>query len=213
MNRNTEMGWHWLHNDRTLRYGNDPRVLGTYDLRHVPGTPELRHSGLHWSERVNDALNYAQGSIICRVECWGETVHGDDKAASEYRQIRWWVDAERVLWAWLCDTAEEALRVAQVTDERSLSAISLRREWLDGRVVSDQEWAAAWAAAGDAARAGAGDAAWAGARAAARAGAGAGARAAARAAARAVAGAAQNDRLEAMIRAEAKRLNVAEWDR
>jgi hypothetical protein len=152
-----QFGWHWMHNNRELQYGNGGRVLGTWDVCHAIGKPELCRTGLHWSSRIIDALNYAPGSIICRVETWGETVHGDDKSASEHRQIRWWLDAEMVLWAWLCDTAEASLKTVGVTDERSLSAIALRRDWLDGRVVSNQEWDAAWAAARDAAR----DAAWA----------------------------------------------------
>ncbi len=177
-------GWHWLPNDRMLRFGADRRVLGTYDTRSATGDLVLCRNGMHWSPRVIDALNYAQGSVICRVECWGDTIHRGDKSASEHRQIRWWVDAERVLWAWLCDEAERACNVAGVTDERSLGAIALRREWLGGRVVTDQEWDAARSAARDGARSAARSAAW----------------------------DAQNKRLEIAIRNEAKRTQIANWE-
>ena len=203
--RNTKLGWHWLPADRHLRYGDDRRTLGTFDMCHVPGKPDLCRSGLHWSPRIINALDYATGPILCRVECWGKTVHGSDKAASEYRQIRWWIDAEVVLWTWLCDTAEGALEVAGVADERSLAAIALRREWLLGRAVTDQEWNAARAAARNAARA----AAWNAARAAARNAARAAARAAAQAAAWAAARAAAWNAAWAAARAAAR---AAAWN-
>ena len=231
-----QFGWHWLANSRELQYGSGGRTLGTWDVCHAPGTPVLCYTGLHWSPRIIDALNYAPGSIICRVETWGETVHDDDKSASEYRQIRWWIDAEMVLWSWACDTAEAALCAAGETDERSLSAIALRRDWLGGRVVSDQEWdaassaarsvshsmshsmatyaeySAARSAAYSVSRSAASYAATSAAYSAAYYAARATTHSAASSAASSAAYDAQDRSLESAIRAEARRLNIANWE-
>ena len=68
-----------------------------------------------------------------------------------------------VLHEFACRCAERALTNAKVTDERSWTAIKVKRLWLKGE-ATDAELAAAWAAAGaaawDAARAAAWDAAW-----------------------------------------------------
>jgi hypothetical protein len=224
-----ELGWHWLPNNRELQWNGNGRVLGTWDICHVAPPLEMCRSGLHWSPRIIDALRYSPGNICCRVESWGDTMHGAAKAVSRNRRIVWWVDAEMVLWSWLCDVAEKACADHGVTDKRSLAAIQLRRDWLGGAVVTDRQWdaardaawyaaraaarAAAGAAAGAAARAAARAAAWYAAWAAAWAAAGAAAGAAARAAAGAAARAAQNKSLEAAIRSEAKRLHIADWEK
>ena len=71
-----------------------------------------------------------------------------------------------VLHEFACRCAERALTSAKATDERSWTAIKVKRLWLKGE-ATDAELAAAWGAAGDAAwaaraaaRAAAGGAAW-----------------------------------------------------
>jgi hypothetical protein len=153
-----------------------------------------------------DALQYAPGGTICRVEVWGDVQNEKDKLAGRHRKVLWMADANKALRLFACDCAEEACRVAKQTDPRSLNAIRVTRLYAEGR-ATNKEMAAARAAARDAVGAAAGDAPraaeWAAARAAewaaARAAAGAAAWAAEWAAARvaewAAAGVAQNEAL------------------
>jgi hypothetical protein len=189
------LAWHFLAEDRCLRYG-DGRVVEAGQTLAAEGDLELCENGMHASIRPLDALGYAPGPILCRVRLGGEIIHGGDKAVARTRTVLWMVDATRALHEFACWCAERALTVAGVEDRRCWRAIESKRAWLRGE-ISDDELDAARAAAGDAARA----AAWAAARAAAWAAAGdaagdaagAAARDAARAAARAAAGAAARD--------------------
>jgi hypothetical protein len=54
-------------------------------------------SGLHASKNILDALQYAPGSIICRVEVGGEIIHGYDKLVCSERTILWRASGEQVL--------------------------------------------------------------------------------------------------------------------
>ena len=64
----------------------------------------------------------------------------------------------RTLHEFACRCAEEALREAGVTDDRSWNAIRVKRLWIEGK-ATDTELVAAWAAAWAAARVAAWDAA------------------------------------------------------
>ena len=119
-------------------------------------------NGMHASETPLDALSYASGSIICRVELSGEVLRDTDKLCARYRKVLAIADATRTLHLFACDVAEEALSVAKVTDERCHNATRVKRAWLDGKATDNDlaaARAAAWAAARDAARAAAWDAA------------------------------------------------------
>ena len=117
-------------------------------------------------------------------------VSAADKLWSVLREE--FIDAP-ILHEFACRCAEYALSFVDNPDPRSIAAIEAKRKWLRGE-ITDKElnaaWDAAWAAAGDAARAAAWDAAWAAAGDAARAAAWAAAWAAAGDAARAAAWAA-----------------------
>lgn len=75
---------------------------------------------------------------------------------------------EAILHEFACRCAEEALKLVEDPDPRSVAAIEAKRRWLRGE-ITDQELDAAFAAALAAARAAALDAAWAAAYAARRA--------------------------------------------
>ena len=183
------LAWHFVDSNGKRRDGLKERVSVTY---HVGGGYLVMCGrGLHASRRCLDALRYAPGAILRRVECWGSVIEADDKIVCRHRKVLWQRDVTRELHLFACRVAEDALTVARVTDKRSWKAIEAKRAWLDGK-ATDQELdaarAAAWAAAGAAARAAAWDAAWAAAWAAAGDAAWAAARAAAWYAARAAAG-------------------------
>lgn len=133
----TNYGWHFLANDRRLRW-NDNQPLEVGSVLHVEPPLEMCRHGLHWSKRPTDALKYALGSTICYVETYGKTLHGVDKSVSEYRHILWMYDAERLLWQWLCDIAEIGLGDTEAKESRA--AIKLRRSYLSGNEVKKNEW-------------------------------------------------------------------------
>jgi hypothetical protein len=165
--------WHFLPADRRLRWGDGRRVRRGHVAK-VDGPVVLCDHGLHASTNILDALCYAPGPILCRVDVRGDIVRGDDKLAGTERECLWWIDATRTLHEFACWCAERALKRAKVTDERSWNAIRVKRAWLDGKATDaeldaarDAAWAAARDAAGDAALDAAWDAAWAAAWAAA----------------------------------------------
>jgi hypothetical protein len=202
--------WHFARtNDEgvpVLGYG-DGREIRVGETLTVDVHLVLCEAGLHASENILDALNYAGGNVICEVTLGGVIVVGDDKVTAQERTVVRMLDAatgEKVLrqfarWcalsvAHLWEMPEVVRRYLETGDESIRDAA-----WAAARAAAwDVAGAAAWAAAGAAAWAAAGaaawDAAWAAAGAAAwdaaRAAAGAAARAAAWDAARAAAGAA-----------------------
>ena len=132
--------------------------------------------------RPDDLVRWL-GPIICVAEYRGKRVDGDDKiVVAEARLLRQCVGwNERTVRLFACDCAEHVLPLFErwwPNDTRPRNCILLARRYADGQTTR-QELAAAWAAAGDAARAAAWAAAGDAARAAARAAAGDAARAAA----------------------------------
>ena len=181
------------------------------------GKLELCESGLHWSRQPFDALNYAPGPILCRVEIGGKIVEpkNEDKGISSRRKIIARMDATELmryfarmqalsvshLWA-EADDPEDTVLNFLLTGEDQAAAWDVARDaaW---DVARDAAWDVARDAAWDAARDAAWDAAWAAARAAAWAAARAAARAAAwdaaRAAARAAAWAAARQHFNELV--------------
>jgi hypothetical protein len=192
--------WHFVSADKMVGYAKRvPVVEGTRYYMEWPyqgyTEPTLCKAGLHASLRAFDALQYAPGPILCRVEVSGRIVHGNDKLVAEERKVLKMLDISTLLHEFACDEATRALDRRQnagyAVDPRSRNAIAVKRLWLQGK-ATDAELDAARAAAEAAAEA----AAWAAARAAARGAAWAAARGAARGAARA----AQSKRFEAKVR-------------
>jgi hypothetical protein len=158
----SKLYWHWLQEDRRLRWGTKELVEVGKTIRYE-GELVLCESGLHASEKAIDSLGYAPGSIICRVALGGQIIEGGDKVVAAERTVLWMADATNTLHEFACRCAETALKTAKVEDVRCWAAIETKRKWLKGE-ATDAELAAAWAAAWDAARDAARDAAWAAAR-------------------------------------------------
>ena len=178
-------GWHFLPADRRLRWGSCEVVEAGRTYR-AKGPLVLCENGMHASRRAIDALSYAPGPVVSRVELLGERLDDGDKSCARERLVLWLADATTVLHEFACAMATDALCAAEArgerVDPRLWAAIETKRRWLRGD-ATDQELAAARAAAGaaawDAAGAAAGAAAWDAAGAAARAAAWDAARAAA----------------------------------
>ena len=158
-----------------------------------------------------DALKYAPGPVICRVELGGRIVHEGhyrrpcDKCVASERTVIAMTDATSILHEFACWAAERALNRIDNPDPRSVEAIQAKRKWMRGEITDAElaaAWAAAWDAAGDAAWTAAWTAAWAAARDAARAAARtASASDAARGAARDAERKAQSRKLTSMVKA------------
>src|ERR1017187_9896328 len=80
---NEILAWHFVGD--TLRDGSPIPPNGEW-LKY-PGEIIMCASGLHWSREPFDALQYAPGSILCRVAARGEVVEQNDKGASSERMI------------------------------------------------------------------------------------------------------------------------------
>jgi len=59
--------WHFVSENKKLGY-DDGRIVRKGRTYKVNCEPVLCKSGLHGSVRILDALNYAPGPILCRVE-------------------------------------------------------------------------------------------------------------------------------------------------
>ena len=182
--------WHFLSDDKRLRWGTKEivKVGKTYT---ATGPLKMCENGMHGSRRLLDALQYATGSVLCKVQIWGEIEEQNDKLVGRNRKVLAMIDATMMLHEAACHFAETVLKLVYCKDERSWNAIKIKRLWLKGK-ATDKELDAARDAAGAAARAATGAAAGAATGAADRAATGA----AAGAAAWAAAGDAQNKYLE-----------------
>jgi len=144
--------WHFLQDDKRLRWGTKEvvKVGKTYTAE---GPLVMCGNGMHGSRRLIDALQYAPGAVLCKVEIWDEVQKQDDKLVGRHRKVLAMVNAEKVLHEAACHFAEEALTLVGCTDERSWNAIKVKRAWLKGKATDkelDAAGAAAWAAAWDA---------------------------------------------------------------
>jgi len=155
--------WHFV--GTTLRDGRPVPPDGAW-LEHA-GPLELCESGLHASEDVFDAVRYAPGSVLCRVEVDGTILRDTDKLVASRRRIVARMDATDLLRLFARQCASDVLHLWDAPD--------VVRQYLatGDETLRDAACAAAAAAGWDAVGAAAWVAAWAAARAAAGAAAGA----------------------------------------
>jgi hypothetical protein len=129
--------WHFLNNGMYLGY-NDGREIKVGRTLKVEPPIHLCHKGLHASERIIDALKYAQKPLVSRVVLSGEIKAGEDKHVATARRVLWVLDCEKILHEFACRCAVRALKVAKVTDKRCWDAIKAKRDWLDGKITVDE---------------------------------------------------------------------------
>jgi hypothetical protein len=156
---------------KTLRNGQPIPPDGVWLEYDGPLPVIMCERGLHGSLDPFDALTYAPGETLCRVQLGGTIIQGDDKCVATRRKIVTRVDATSLLWSFarscaldvvkLWDappvvvqyltTGEESLRAAA---RAAAGAAAWASAWADARYAA---WASAWAdaryAAWDAARA------------------------------------------------------------
>jgi len=85
--------WHFVND--TLRDGNPVPQDG--ETLVFAGEPILCEQGYHASDLPWDALRYAPGNILCRVECGGKIIKGSDKLVCTERTIIRRIDATKML--------------------------------------------------------------------------------------------------------------------
>ena len=142
MKRAPVLAWHFVN--ATLRDGRPVPADGV-TLKHV-GPLAPCESGLHASERLIDALQYAPGETLCRVQMGGTIRRETDKLVARQRTILWRIDATDVLRAF---ARRCALDVAHLWD---MPPIVRRYLETGNESIRDAAWDAAWAAAWAAAR-------------------------------------------------------------
>jgi len=130
----------------------DGREVKAGETLSVEGKIECCSRGLHASVRPLDALQYAPGGVVCRVEVWGDVQTEKDKIAGRNRRVLWMADATVALRIFACDCADEALRgerkAGREPDPRSWEATRVARLHAIGQ-ASNEELAAAGAAEND----------------------------------------------------------------
>jgi hypothetical protein len=77
--------WHFSNSDCTLEYDDNRKILLGKSLS-VKCKPILCEQGLHGSVKIIDALNYAKGPVIWRVDITGCVVKGNDKIVGQKRK-------------------------------------------------------------------------------------------------------------------------------
>ena len=143
--------WHFLPADKKLA-NNDGRLVRVgHTFKCDPDSLELCKTGFHGSKRIIDALQYAPGPVICKVELGGHIIKGDDKCVASERTVIAMADATNVLHEMACWSAEQALKLVKNPDPRSVAAIEAKRKWLRGEITDaeldaarDAAWDAAW---------------------------------------------------------------------
>ena len=144
---NPKIAWHFLPENKRLRYDDDRHIqIGkTYRVRNKEPI-QLCANGMHASVDILDAIKYAPGPILCKVEMGEDCILGDNKCVSSSRKVISMMDATGLLHEFACKCAERALKKAEVTDGRCWKVIKVKRQWRKN-LATDKELAAAWGAA------------------------------------------------------------------
>jgi len=148
----TVTAW-WFSEGNTLPHG-DMRRVALGKTHKIKGEVVPCENGLHASVRAIDALSYAPGNIVWRVECGGTVVQENDKlACSERTYISGGIDVSDTLrkFARMC-----ALDVVHLWDAPEIVVQYLKT---GDESIRDAAWDAVGAAERDAARAAERDAA------------------------------------------------------
>ena len=140
----------WHFTGSTLRDGSPIPADGEW-IEHDDEI-EMCKSGFHASKNIMDALSYAPGSTICRVQVAGEIILGNDKLVASKRKILWRVDGEEILFKasrlFALDVAHlwdmpPVVREFLETGNQKLRAASNAASWAASNAAS---WAASNAA-------------------------------------------------------------------
>lgn len=150
MAEDSVLAWHWCRSDRRLG-SDDCRVVRAGGVYEVAGPVVLCKRGLHGCRTAMQALHYASGDVICRVRLSGDIREGYDKLAASRREVLWLAEAGATLHrfaVWCAEAALDRIETRVTADPRLREALAVKLRWVEG-LASEDELAAAWAAARD----------------------------------------------------------------
>ena len=136
--------WYFSSEDRRLRHG-DGREIRLGETHEVSGEIEMCKNGLHASKKAIDALYYAPGPIVYRVELSGEIKKGEDKLVAQKRTyLSGGIDVSEILrkFARMC--------ALDVVDMWEAPEVVIRYLKTGDKSIRVAAWAAARTAAPDA---------------------------------------------------------------
>ena len=154
MIKNDILAWHFLPEDRHIRWGTKEEVKVGQTLK-VDGPLRMCRWGLHASGRAIDALKYAPGTIACRVRLSGQIIVSIDKVVASERTCLAMIDAKEILRQYTRACALSVIHLWKApqividylcTGDESIRAAARAAAW-------DAAQDAAWGAAYEAARA------------------------------------------------------------
>lgn len=130
----TVLGWHFT--SQTLKDGRPVPPVGEW-LRH-DGRIVLRKSGLHMSRRIIEALEYASGPFIHRVEGRGDIQEENGTLVCRERRILCGIDGRRLLREFARDCALAVIHLWDAPD--------ITRHYLGtlDENIRREVWRAAW---------------------------------------------------------------------
>jgi hypothetical protein len=103
------LAWHFT-NGMKLRDGQPLEMGKTYRFE---GALEMCAKGYHASIDMRDALSYAPGFQVSRVECSGDMDQQSDKLVCRNRKVLWTLDAKKIILAWSIRVATDAVKTAK----------------------------------------------------------------------------------------------------
>ena len=171
--------WYFAPKDEVLRYG-DGRTIKVGITHSVGGEIKTCVNGLHGSERLIDALRYAESSILYRVNLYGNMDIDIDKIAAGHRRYLQRFNIESILFEFSRNQA--LINIEKIKPYTSKKDYNLIVKWLNtGNIkirsaaasaarsaaesaarsaAASAAWSAAWSAAASAAESAAASAAW-----------------------------------------------------
>ena len=66
--------WHFIGEDKKLGYEDGRLVRVGHTFKCDPNSLDMCRSGFHASQKIINALNYAPGPIVCRVDLSGKII-------------------------------------------------------------------------------------------------------------------------------------------
>lgn len=127
--------WHFATYDRRLAYQPWMEVAPGY-IYSEDGPIVICESGLHASRKLRDALAYAPGSYLCRVEMWGEVAEEDDKLVARHRHVIAAKDVSAELRLWACWCVRQYWHL--LTDDRSRTAVDVAERFARGEATREE---------------------------------------------------------------------------
>lgn len=136
MKNKTILAWHFAPTKARTRYSDEEIREGVTLTESRP--LKLCRVGLHASVSLRDALRYAPGPVLSRVELSGEIVESDDKLCASKRKHVKVVDVTSQLREFAIWCAERVLPIWEQRypdDKRPRECLETARRYLEGKAT------------------------------------------------------------------------------